>query len=412
MERSLCDLTHRVQSVHDIGRLQCISRIPVIAGDSFEINSDILVRLNQLRRPLASDVKADVFAFFNPYRYTYGQTWIDAIEQGPRSNPTFPTLTPSDTQDWLMARDTFPKHVLSDAIRIYNWYFRDPSFDELDEDTPLTDDGANYGIRVGHLKSWGTAQAHLPDLADSMYDLDVSGTEISLFDIQSAQSNARQDLYRDFYSSRYTEIMGDLAGAPIHDYADDRPELVFRASEWLSGFDVNGTSGADLGNAVGKAIGKVNFNMPRRFFSEHGSLTLWMVLRMPPVFQDTIQYLDDFNRGLEHIIPQPGSNFPPQELFMNDLFNGGSSTNSAGYVPFYEWYREHPSYIHDRFDSDDTGWQFLSRPHYTRDLIETYDYDDMFQSMKLRHAVSVSLHKVTAFRPIPDQNSSIMGATT
>ena len=66
MERELCDLTHQSLQPMDIGRLMCLSRIPVIAGDSFEFNSSFLFRLNQLRRPLVLDIKMDVFVFFCP----------------------------------------------------------------------------------------------------------------------------------------------------------------------------------------------------------------------------------------------------------------------------------------------------------------------------------------------------------
>ena len=132
-ERELCDLTHQVQQTLDIGKLKAIARYPVLAGDSFEFNSSILYRLNQLRRPLALDVKADVFVFFCPYRYAYPE-WVQYIEQGYNEAVTFSTYTTTDfgPSFLLTGKRTFPKHLWHDTCNIWNNYFRDPSWSEMD----------------------------------------------------------------------------------------------------------------------------------------------------------------------------------------------------------------------------------------------------------------------------------------
>lgn len=411
-ERSFVDLTHSTLSVMDIGRMQLLTRIPVIAGDSFEMNSSILVRLQQLRRPLALDVKADVYLFYCPYRYSYGEQWINYIEAGGKEAVTFPTVSTSVPQHWLQYWQLgIPKHLLADGINIWNQWFRDPAQAEIDINTfnPANDTAA-YGLLVNHLKTWGTAQAKRADLAGTQYEHTVVGNKIRIQDIQSLASRSRNESYRDFISSRYQEIVEGMSGGELHDYADNVPELVWKEESWLSGYDVNGTAGAELGQVVGKAVGSVNFNMPRRFFAEHGTLYMFCVLRLPPVFEFSRQYLDTFNRPYHEVVPQGGVQFAPVELKMSDVWSGAGASG-VGFVPMWEWYRDHPSYCHPRFFDSDAGWQTLDRPSSWGQSVECSpkQYDAMFASMKLRHAVVSVRHNINAWRPIPDGYGSVMG---
>lgn len=411
-ERSMVDLAHSVQSVLDIGRMQCIARMPVIAGDSFEINSNILIRLNQLRRPLAIDVKADVFLFYCPYRYTYGQDWITYIEKGGAEAITFPNITKTRAQHWLQTwQNVMPRHLFADACNIWNQWFRDPAQSEINPDSfdPSVDHSA-YGVLVNHLKTWGTAQSKVANFSDDQYAHSIVADKISVQNLQTLVSKARQESYRDFVSSRYQEIIEGMSGGELHDYADNVPELVWRQESWLSGYDVNGTAGAELGQVAGKGIGSVNFNMPRRFFAEHGTLYMFCVLRMPPMFEWGRQYLDTFNRPFHEVVPTDGAMFQPVELKASDVWHGGGSS-SLGYVPMWEWYRDHPSYCHPRFFDTDTGWQTLDRPTDWASAVSCspVQYDTMFQSMVLRHAVLSARHNITAWRPIPGPMQSIMG---
>lgn len=407
MEREYCDLSHNSLQVADIGRLMTLTRMPVIAGDSFSMNSKFLFRLNQLRRPLVSDIKMDVFAFFCPYRYTY-PNWIQYIEQGTEEGITFPSVGAS-SQWWLATNFApYPKHLWSDAARIWNFYFRDPSFPELSLDTPIEDEKVRrHGLKVANLKSWGTAQSRLANPDSNHFKLDTSGASITVFDIQERMTNSRNKMFRDFISSRYVEIMKNLSGAPVHDYSDDRPELIWRESDWMSGYDINATAGNDLGASVGKGVGVVNFNMPRRFFSEHGTLYIMAVLRMPPMFTQTKQFTDNLNRRFSLIVPQESNSIKPTEIRMSDVFTNGSS-ESLGYVPAYEWYRDHPSFVHRQFFEQDRGWQYLPAPSTAQATIEVGNYDSMFRSLKLRHAVVACEHRVEAWRPIPSAMSSLM----
>lgn len=412
MERELCDLSHRVLQASDIGRLHGLMRVPVLAGDSFNLSSSILIRLAQLRRPLAIDVKYDVFAFYVPYRFCYGDDWITYVESGGKEAITFPTVGGAGMRmhALLSGKATYPKHIWHDYASIWNHWFRDPAWAEEDVDTPPSAQNKRFaGLRVAHLKTWGSAAGGLGDNADAEFDIDVSGASINLYDVQQGSSRLKTDSFRKYVSSRYTEIMESMSGSRQDPNIDKRPELVFQESSWLSGYDVNGTAGAELGASVGKAVGSVDLRIPRRFFPEHGTLYVLGVARIPPVWESSIQYLDDMNRPWEDMMPTGAMQQPPKELTLGDLWDGAGS-GSLGHVPHFQWYREHPSFVNYDIYSSQAGWPYLSKPTTALDAKEAQSMADIFQSTPIREINVSCIHKIEAYRPLPDALDSIMGA--
>jgi hypothetical protein len=414
MDREQVDIDFQTVHALDIGRMKCIARFPVLAGDSLSISGDIKANLSQLRRPLHSDVKLDIFGFYVPYRYTYGEQWKDYIEKAGEGVAAFPTITSTLPHRWLQFEDyTMPLHLWQDVVRIWNYHFRDPSWDEMSLTNSNLDAATiAYGLKVAHLKSWGTAQSFLADMDDPTFDIDTSPNDISIFDLTQTKADAQNKLFRQFMSSRYQEIIAGLAGSEPHDYSDDVPELVWRESSWLNGYRVNGSSGAEFGAATGMGVGHINFNLPKKFFQEHGTFYIFAVPRMPPLFERAKQYLDDFNRPDGEVVPLPNDERPPVELNLGDLFFSGAGATSAGVVPVHEWYRDHPSYIDHLFGENDYGWQFLNVPTTSQALIESASgYDAMFVSpTKARHLQAASQWRIGGYRPIGSPVQSIMGS--
>src|SRR6266446_7930351 len=81
-ERMPHDLSHLGFLPGQIGRLITISTTPVIAGDSFEMDAVGALRLSPLRRGLAIDSTVDIFTFYVPHRYVYGEQWIKFMKDG------------------------------------------------------------------------------------------------------------------------------------------------------------------------------------------------------------------------------------------------------------------------------------------------------------------------------------------
>src|SRR5438034_11605017 len=81
-ERMPHDLSHLGFLAGQIGRLITISTTPVIAGDSFEMDSVGALRLSPLRRGLAIDSPVDIFTFYFPHHHVYGIPWTKYMMDG------------------------------------------------------------------------------------------------------------------------------------------------------------------------------------------------------------------------------------------------------------------------------------------------------------------------------------------
>src|SRR5260370_628051 len=81
-ERMPHDLSHLGFLAGQIGRLITISTTPVIAGDSFEMDSVGALRRSPVRRCLAIDSTVDIFTFYVPHRHVYGEQWIKFMKDG------------------------------------------------------------------------------------------------------------------------------------------------------------------------------------------------------------------------------------------------------------------------------------------------------------------------------------------
>src|SRR5688500_20365056 len=69
-ERMPHDLSHLGFLAGQIDRLITISTTPVIAGDSFEMDAVVALRLSPLRRVLASDSTVYIFTFYVSPRHS------------------------------------------------------------------------------------------------------------------------------------------------------------------------------------------------------------------------------------------------------------------------------------------------------------------------------------------------------
>src|SRR6185369_16678194 len=79
-ERMPHDLSHLGFLAGQLGRLITISTTPVIACDSFEMDTLGALCLSPLRRGLAIHSSVDIFTFFFSHRHVYGEPWIKFIK--------------------------------------------------------------------------------------------------------------------------------------------------------------------------------------------------------------------------------------------------------------------------------------------------------------------------------------------
>src|SRR5437870_12543793 len=97
-ERMPHDLSHLGFLAGQIGRLITISTTPVIAGDSFEMDTVGALRLSPLRRGLGIDSTVDSFTFYVPQGQVYGEQCIKFMEDGLNATP-LPTVNTTGYSD-------------------------------------------------------------------------------------------------------------------------------------------------------------------------------------------------------------------------------------------------------------------------------------------------------------------------
>ena len=429
IERNWYDLSHYSLMTGDIGRLQTLTNIPIIAGDSFDFEIESVFRLAPLRRDLVLDAKVDLYAFYVPYRHIYGDNWIDFIKQGIDEAITFSTITPSrDNWHWggprLTSGSARPLWIYKGYNQIWNRYFRPPT-DTTNELTvasaesvagDATPQSDAYGYPVARLKTVPTTGVDITsDASDRRVSL-VDTDKIDILDLKQIEARYQTEQERDWFGQRYNDLLGQVFGSGVNIDADERPELCMRSSSWLSGYDVDGTADATLGTFSGKSIGLVSMNMPRKFFPEHGTLWIMATVRFPTIFDTEVHYLVTREQPTYKQIagdPEILKAEPPVSHDTADFFET-ASTNQLGTFPYAQWYRYHPSVVHHSFKQTG-GFPVINRVPSDKDdarLFAKDDYHHVFQSLPMGEWRAQSRITLNALRVIPGAKTSIFAGVS
>ena len=83
--RAKYNLSHLAHISMQIGRLQTISVIPVVAGDSLEVDIDGIFRLATTRKEIVSECQVDICAFYVPHRHVWPNEWPKIVTEGLQS---------------------------------------------------------------------------------------------------------------------------------------------------------------------------------------------------------------------------------------------------------------------------------------------------------------------------------------
>ena len=425
------DLSHQVHTVGDVGCLQTISHIPVVAGDSIGVMIDGVFRLAPLRRNMTMDAKITIGAWFVPHRHVYGDDWINFIKQGVDETVTLAEGPSLYAQHYLGLNNPLigpsPKWITAGYNRIWNRYWRIPTRDEdILSDTYRhgPDPGAQgsvrrgeVGVPVAKLKTiWNTGVKTEVDADDHNVDINVLGStgKLDIIDLEKTKARLRTERDREWFGQRYSDVMDKVWGAGVNVDADERPTLLGKNEFYLSGYDVDGTGDASIGQYVGKSAGLGGFNMPKKYFNEHGVLWIMAVLRFPSVHIHEQNYLDSKAQPTYLDIagdPDIIGVERPKTHVINDFVR---TNNVAGNVqtlniPAGQHYRYNTNRVHPRYD-ELKGYMFQDEDFQTqKDIlyVNPSNYDDAFQTDQLRHWNASMNIMVDADRPVPGPLSSV-----
>lgn len=427
-ERTPHDLAHFVMSAGKMGQLQTLSAVPVLAGDSVDQELVGSLRLSQLRRGLAVDSHVDVFTFYIPHRHIYGDAWVDLMKGGIDSAPIDMvdtvnlterlTFLAQNTPFWSgMSSGFLPKMYYQGYLNIFNNYFKVPWEDDdnrtLQEAVDSYGGVDQYGFRCGHMNAiWNTPLP--PETANNKtFTADVSGSEatINIQDLNTAYAKLHTDQERDMFMQRYRDVMESFGGYANPD-VDERPKLLMHSEFWASGYDVDGTDQATLGQFSGRVQQSFKHKVPRFYVPEHGMVWTMALVRFPPLLSNEAHYLsrqalvtyEDFAGD-----PSIVGNVPTKTVNLSELQYGGS-TKEDFQMPHSQWYRTHPNTIHSAY-TELQGFPFINDFIVNEDdmlRVDPSHFDEMFQTTQLGHWNMQAKNNFTVLRSLPSARDSIM----
>jgi len=439
--RNVYDLSHFSMNVGKIGCLQTIATVPVVAGDSMELNLESVFRLSPLRRPLYLDAMVDLFAFFVPHRHVYSKyqgevdtvgNWLDFIKEGIDEAQTFGTITNNASVEThclgthIPVSTAFPKWLGHGYAQIYNRFFKNPG----STDMALTFFNVNTDARnyYGQLccfpkRSFNCAMLTTNSDAEDTYTNagTVNDTVVDLVEFAKQQGRYKSELKRDWFGQRYADLMNELFGSKISEEVEPFPYLLARKTSYLSGYETDGTSGDSMGMFQARSVGVADLRFPYKFFDEHGCIWVMALVRFPVIDYNEAHWLtlpeqSEFTykeiAGDPDIVSKEGAVVVDGE----DFWFTSSDNNSMGELPHSWWYREHPNFVHPDYLLTD-GHPFLNiapdasvsteTPKYY--TLTMYDY--IFSTMQLAHWQCQSHVGLVAKRVVPDPRLNVFAGT-
>ncbi len=425
--RNRFDLSHFVFSAGKIGRLQTISVIPTLPGDSISININANTRLAGLRRSLITDAAMDIFAFYIPHRHVYpgrgeDNLWLRMIREGVTTSVSLPSHTL--TGDWgcfgqRTMTGTLPMWRVAGYDRIYNRYFKHPTDQDRYVEPNATLDQRRFGLNCCYDKlCWTTGldPARSKSKGHQTYDAPAKtggGSSIDLFDIKEQATIFNNLTQRDFFSTRYRDIIQSVYGSDVNHDVEEIPVLLGRNRSWLMGFDIDGTADGNFGQTSSKAFGNTGLNIRRWFSPEHGAIWLLALVRFPTIHTSEQHFLNTQ--------PQPdyltatadqriASTQPPREMHVKELFCGTDSNVNLGIQPYGQWWRMQPNVVHELYD-DLNGFPLLEKFPQTVEnahYINPDDYDLVFQSPNMMGHWTTNMHvNCSVSRQFPDASTNL-----
>lgn len=316
--RNKYNLSHFAHIAGHIGRLQTISVIPVVAGDSLEVNLNGIFRTAPTRKEIVSECQVDICAFYVKHRHVWPTEWPKIVTEGLQTSTNLtagPAVTAGQEDAFYLGirqtGATVNRALAWGYQFIYERYFAVP--------TTAGNNTWNFGTGavfyptgttsdLVNMRRFGARAARLPHIlnggtlvntnnaagASRLYtssdwgvlipqDTPAAGTaRLDIRNLENIKSRYKSIQEQNYFAAFYNDVMQqkwDTDG--INTDADPRPDYLGRATHFMSGEDVNGTDDATLGSYVGKTVDRVSFGFPRRVFKEHGNVWIMMLPRFP-----------------------------------------------------------------------------------------------------------------------------------
>lgn len=423
MERFNHNLSHALFVAGDLGRLQTLCRIPVIAGDSISLSLTGNARLGQLRREMVLNCEIVIAAFYVPHRHVYGDDWITLVRSGYDEAVTLTSGPVYGDQRYmklnLTGTPTLPLWITGGYNSIWNFFWRAPTDDAnikaLNALETAFSRGGNFGSVIGRIGDKPWASGVEGEATDTEREVTVVANQLDIVDIQEAQARLTSEQRRAFYGTRYNNSLQRTWGGSAHPDADQRPTMLWKTVGTLAGYDIDATGDTSVGTYSGKGVSKIRFNMPFKYMPEHGALWVLMAVRPPTVYAFEKHFLDDLvNPTYQQFLGDPDfiRAAPPIPVSADDYFSGGA-TNDLGSHPSFQYMRYEPDHVNPLYRGV-SGFPFPTTTPVSADEVRYHtnaEYDGMFSSQVLGQWRLDGEAFVHARRVIPPSSTSIFAGS-
>lgn len=272
-----------------------------------------------------------------------------------------------------------------------------------------TTTAANYKWTDG---STGSKHAHnsFQDSGNGIYLADSSfqggtGTGISVNELRQSFALQRMAEARARFGSRYVDYLRFLGVNPSNGMLD-RPEYLGGGKTKISFSEVLAQAegaNTNVGDMFGHGIGALRTRRYRKFFEEHGWMISVMSVRPKTMYLNGIprqflrQEADDYWQKELEVLPTQG-------VLSKEVYAAAPQGEIFGYVPKYEEYRRHPSYVSGSFRTTENFWHmgrsFDQKPALNADFVNCTPTDRVYQDKSIPEVMVTANQHVIAYRPV------------
>lgn len=467
MKRAKHSLSNYKLFSANMGNLIPVGMQDVIAGDTFNHRTSLLIRMSPMLAPVMHPVTVRLHHFFVPYRLVF-EGWEDFIT-GANPDVEIPDLAitesdgigsladylgvPPPEEGWSYQVNGLPFRAYN---LIFNEFYRDQDLvsevglnskslqrvawekDYFTSSRPWAQKGPEITLPLGErapIRSQGISDVgtnewvpHQPGIAPTVppgetdYEFDdvyadlSKAEQIDIREFRAAFALQRYQEARARYGSRYTEYLAYL-GVRAADQRLQRPEYLGGGKQTISFSEIlqtapDETAGSfGVGDMYGHGISAMRSNRYRKFFPEHGVVLSLMSVRpksiyvngLPRKFSRTTKE-DYWQRELQHV--------GAQEVKSKEVFADATAEDEEvfGYQDRYREYREEPSQVarefRDELDYWHLGRKFDTRPALNDTFIACNPSDRIYNVADGAKLWCMAYHSIQARRLVA-RNASI-----
>lgn len=418
MKRSKFNLSNYHLTTFDMGKLIPANVFPVLPGDTVELNTNALIRMNSLVTPVMHPVNVRLHHFFVPYRLLWSD-WEDFIT-GADDTLTPPGIVPSVAHNWdniygymgmyAVLTRSMPAFPVRAYNAIYNEYYheKDLTVERTQDDItmasimwekdyftscmpePQQGDTLTVPIRglgVGSLTSTaGPHTVYEGDLttgthsyphsristtgAIHMKQETLNGPMDVGINIREFKENFMMQSFkeaRNRYGDDYVDYLRYLGINP-QDSRLTRPEFLGGSKATVQFSEVLNTDtlAGDIGTPFGHGITALKGRRFRKFIPEHGVVMSLISVRPKTVYVGG-EPREHYKWNIEDFWTKELENIGDQEVKNGEVYGLHTTPDDVfGYQQRYDEYRHRQSIISGEmtgvYDSYHLGRIFTSDP--------------------------------------------------